>query len=51
MESFLKLKKDNADTDPKNSSYMKQAEHLWTMLDEMASSTPSEYKYFSFINF
>ena len=49
MEAFLKLKKEDAPTGPKNDSYMKQAEHLWTMLDEMATSTPSEYKYFFFI--
>jgi hypothetical protein len=43
MESFLKLKKDSESVN-KNDSYVKQAEHIWSMLDEMASASPDSYK-------
>jgi hypothetical protein len=44
MESFLKLNKDHKLNEPKNETYMKQAEHLWSMLDDMATSSPDSYK-------
>jgi len=45
MDAFFKLNKDSkSDDHPKNESYMKQAEHLWSMLDDMASSNPDSYK-------
>jgi len=44
MESFLKLKKDSSESANKNGSYVKQAEHIWSMLDEMASASPDSYK-------
>lgn len=46
MENFFKLNKnpDIGQDQTKNDSYMKQAEHLWSMLDDMASSSPDSYK-------
>ena len=43
METFLKLNQDS-NGGIKNEAYMKQAEHLWSMLDDMASSSPDSYK-------
>ncbi len=42
MESLFKLSKEPNDT--KSSSHIKQAEQIWSMLDEMASSSPDSYK-------
>jgi hypothetical protein len=43
MEAFLKLKKDS-EIGNKSDSYVKQAEHIWSMLDDMASASPDSYK-------
>ena len=45
MEAFLKINQDSKGN-LKNDAYMKQAEHLWSMLDDMASSSPDSYKYY-----
>ncbi len=46
MENFFKLNKipEIEQDQAKSDSYMKQAEHLWSMLDDMASSNPDSYK-------
>ena len=42
MENIFK-KKDPLG-DGKGESYMKQAEHIWSMLDEMSATDPEAYK-------
>lgn len=40
---FLNLSKNSDDS--RNDSYMKQAQHIWSMLDDMATNNPQSYKY------
>jgi hypothetical protein len=42
MEAFLNL--SGAKNDPKNASLLKQAQNFWSMLDNMAESSPDSYK-------
>lgn len=42
----LNLKKEN-NSSSKNDSYMQQAQNIWSMLDDMATSDPNSYKYFT----
>ena len=44
MDAIFNLQKDNNDS--KSNSIMKQAENFWSMLDNMADSSPDAYKYF-----
>ncbi|CAF0714461.1 unnamed protein product [Brachionus calyciflorus] len=41
---FLKLSKTSNDSN--NDSYLQQAQHIWSMLDDMASNSPQSYKNF-----
>ena len=50
MESLFKLKKQTDKLDNKKSN-VKQAENIWSMLDDMASSDLDSYKYLKFIFF
>ena len=47
MESLFKLNKQTDKLDNKKSN-VKQAENIWSMLDDMAASNPKEYKFLDF---
>ncbi len=48
--SFLNLNNKNPKTKSKNDSYVQQAQNIWSMLDDMAASSPKEYKFFDFLS-
>ena len=43
METLFKLNKEQPN-ETKSSSHIKQAEQIWSMLDDMALSSPDSYK-------
>jgi hypothetical protein len=55
MEALFNLNKNNKDAGKdQDKSKIKQAENIWSMLDEMALTSPDAYKYirvWSKINF
>ncbi len=55
MEALFNLNKNNKDAGKdQDKSKIKQAENIWSMLDEMALTSPDSYKYirvWSKINF
>ncbi len=44
MDALFNLNKKDDGTD-ENKSKIKQAENIWSMLDEMALTNPESYKY------
>ena len=50
MESLFKLNKQADKLDNKKSN-VKQAENIWSMLDDMASSDLDSYKYLKYFFF
>ena len=45
MENFLKMSGIGGSVSKDGGRYMKQAENIWSMLDEMATSSPDSYKF------
>ena len=44
MDSLFKINKDGSKNAPNTEKYAKQAENIWSMLDDMATSDLESYK-------